>query len=69
MAMLLLLRLLPPCSAAQRELTGGKRITATNCMSAKVMRFVLQLLEMPAMGPGGEVRAHSCRIADAVGFV
>lgn len=33
------------------------RITVANCVSAKVMRFLLQLLEAPAHGPGGKVRA------------
>ena len=48
--------LLFECSAAERDLASGKRITATSCMAAKVMRFVLALLELPAKGPGGKVR-------------
>ena len=47
------------CSAAQRELAAGKRITAANCMSAKVLRYVTQLLEIPVKGHNGEVRALS----------
>ncbi|GAB4821911.1 hypothetical protein N2152v2_008957 [Parachlorella kessleri] len=37
-------------------MAAGKRITAANCMSAKVLRFVTQLLEMPIQGPNGEMQ-------------
>lgn len=57
---------LRPCRAAANDKDSGKRLTAANCSSVKVMGFLTQLLMTP-YGQPGKARDRGCMPHKAAG--